>query len=142
MRWLVTLTLLCFSTEIFAAHKKISCSYTKPNGERNSEVVGKLSGGAWRIGSLVFDTDDFAKDAPRATFTQNIGYMVKDNDPYYSESNYSVQFSTSPTHLTFSADDISYSINRSTLMMSTYWYEPGDVQCSISDVDIPTNRAF
>ncbi len=140
MRLFIMLILWSFSLEVFSANKKISCPYLDSN---SGTTAGKLDGGAWRIDSLIFDTDDFTKDAPRATFIMNLGYVLPDSDPVYRENKYLVEFSTSPTHLTFSQDGDGYSINRSSLLMTPpAWFKKGAVQCSISDVDIPKNRAF
>lgn len=131
--------LVFFSSSVFSADKQISCPFIRSNGAG----LGLLEGGAWRIDSIIFDTDDFSKDQPRATYrSRNHERSSEGRDDFTFDQTFTVTYAISPTHLTFFAEDRYYSIDRSSLKMTASWYEHGSVQCTISDVETPKNRVF
>lgn len=133
--------LFSLSPQVTAELKKITCPYIEPNGAQNANFPGVLTDGAWRIDTLVFDTDDFTNSDSTATFTTHLGWERPGGEPNHrGESNSVIDYKTSPTHLIFTRGADTYSINRSTLIMRTAWYGPGGVKCSISDVS--ERRAF
>jgi hypothetical protein len=125
---LTILLLSIFSVQSFAEDKKISCPhYNHSTGE------GRLEGGAWRIDSLIFNTDDMVcRDRSKARHIRKVHTEFENRRAVKAYDTSSVIYSTTPAHLTFHFEGDDYTIDRSTLKLVKPW---GAVsQCSISDV--------
>ena len=143
LKKLLVVGLLIFSGQVFGADKVITCPWLVPLDDSGTE--GRTEGGAWRIDTFFFNTDDFSREGDRfALFKRQMHYFnptwKKEKDRVQQlEFNRRVTYTTTPTSILFHTQSVpsvfrSHEISRTSLVLLSENYTT--IQCSISDLQI------